>query len=65
MAGAADITFIADRVPMLLDGIGLRGDGGHTVQETADLSTLSVQTRRFAILLHRLAAPPPGGRPRE
>ena len=54
-AGAADVTFIADRVPMILDGIGLRGDGGHTPQETADLASLPVQTRRFAVLLHRLA----------
>ena len=33
-AGAADVSFVAGEVPMILDGIGMRGDGGHTVNET-------------------------------
>ncbi len=53
-AGAADISFTADHVDMALDGIGLMGTGGHTVDETADLRTLPSQTKRAAILLHRL-----------
>jgi glutamate carboxypeptidase len=54
-AGAADVSFVAGAAPMILDGIGLMGDGGHTVQETADLRTLPSQTRRAAVLLYRLS----------
>ena len=54
-AGAADISFVADRVEMALDGIGLMGKGGHTVDETADLATLDSQTTRAALLLYRLS----------
>ncbi|MGH8168755.1 MAG: M20/M25/M40 family metallo-hydrolase, partial [Woeseiaceae bacterium] len=53
-AGAADISFTAGRVTMALDGIGLMGEGGHTVQETADLATLPSQTKRAALLMYRL-----------
>lgn len=56
LAGAADVSFVAGHVPMILDGIGLMGDGGHTVNETADLSTLPSQTKRAAILLLRLTS---------
>jgi glutamate carboxypeptidase len=55
-AGAADVSFLAGHVPMILDGIGMRGDGGHTVHETADLATLHTQIARAAVLLSRLAA---------
>jgi glutamate carboxypeptidase len=54
LAGAADVSHLAGIVPMILDGVGLMGDGGHTVNETADLATLPSQTKRAAILLHRL-----------
>jgi len=54
-AGAADISFVANRVSMALDGLGLSGTGGHTVQETGDLTRLPQQTKRVAILLYRLA----------
>lgn len=54
LAGAADVSFVAGHVPMILDGIGLMGDDGHTVNETADLRTLPSQTKRAAILLLRL-----------
>ncbi len=53
-AGAADVSFTAGRVDMALDGLGLMGTGGHTVEETADLRTLSTQAKRVAILLYRL-----------
>ena len=53
-AGAADISFVADRVDMALDGIGLMGTGGHTVDEVADLRTLDSQTARAAVLMYRL-----------
>lgn len=59
-AGAADISFTSGRVEMALDGLGLMGSGGHTVQETADLRTLPLNAKRVALLLHRLAQARPG-----
>ncbi len=59
-AGAADISFTAGLVDMALDGVGLMGTGGHTVEETADLTTLPLQAKRIAVLLHRLARGQPG-----
>ncbi len=53
-AGAADISFVAQYVDMAIDGLGLMGSGGHTVQESADIRTLGQQTKRAALLLHRL-----------
>lgn len=53
-AGAADVSFAAEHIEMALDGLGLMGTGGHTVQETADLATLASQTKRAAILMYRL-----------
>ena len=55
-AGAADVSFVADEVPMVIDGVGLMGSGGHTVHETANLRTLPTQTKRAAVLLYRLTA---------
>ena len=54
-AGAADVAFIADQVPNIIDGIGLMGHDDHSPQETADLATLPSQTKRAAILLYRLS----------
>jgi glutamate carboxypeptidase len=54
-AGAADVAFITDQVPNILDGIGLMGHDDHSPQETADLTTLPSQTKRAAILLYRLS----------
>jgi len=61
-AGAADVSFVADLVPRVLDALGLKGTGGHTDQETADLTTLATQTKKAALLLHRLALQPPSRR---
>ena len=61
-AGAADVSFVAGHVPMIIDGIGLMGDGGHTAHETADLTTLASQTKRAALVLYRLATKPAGSR---
>jgi glutamate carboxypeptidase len=55
-AGAADISFVATTVKMAIDGLGLKGTGGHTVEETADLTLLAPQAKRVAVLLARLAA---------
>ena len=54
-AGAADISFCEGRVEMAMDGVGLMGDGGHTVNEMADLKTLPTQAKRTAITLRRIA----------
>ena len=54
-AGAADISFTAGLVRMALDGVGLMGSGGHTVDEVADLTTLSIQAERMAVTLYRLS----------
>ncbi len=59
-AGAADVSFVAGDVPMILDGVGLMGHDDHTPGETADLRTLPSQTKRAAVLLYRLAAPRQG-----
>jgi glutamate carboxypeptidase len=54
-AGAADVSFVAGEVPLLIDGIGLMGNDDHTPKETADLDTLPSQTKRAAVFLARLA----------
>lgn len=54
-AGAADVAFIAGEVGSVIDAVGLKGYDDHSPGETADLSTLSVQTKRAAVLLSRLA----------
>jgi glutamate carboxypeptidase len=53
-AGAADVSFVAGDVKTILDGVGLMGRDDHTVKETADLTTLPSQTKRMAVLLHRI-----------
>jgi len=54
-AGAADVSFVAGAVKMILDGVGLMGHDDHTPSETADLSTLPSQTKRAAITIYRVA----------
>ncbi|MEO8880845.1 MAG: M20/M25/M40 family metallo-hydrolase [Gemmatimonadaceae bacterium] len=53
-AGAADISFVANLVPMSIDALGLSGHDDHTDKETADLRMLPVKTKRTAVLLLRL-----------
>ena len=53
-AGAADISFVNESVQMALDGIGLPGADGHTINETANIHYLSVEAKRSAVLLYRL-----------
>ncbi|HEU5179720.1 MAG TPA: M20/M25/M40 family metallo-hydrolase [Candidatus Polarisedimenticolia bacterium] len=54
-AGAADVAYLDGKIPMILDALGLKGRGGHTPEETADLTTLPTQTKRAAVLLYRLS----------
>jgi glutamate carboxypeptidase len=56
-AGAADVSFVAHLVPMLIDGIGLSGHDDHSAKETADLRMLAPQTKRAALVLYRLTFP--------
>lgn len=56
-AGAADVSFVANIVPMAIDGLGLSGHDDHTERETADLRMLPVVTKRVAVLMHRLGSP--------
>lgn len=60
-AGAADVAFTTGLVEMAIDGLGPGGGNDHTVDEWIDLPTLALQTKRAAILLHRLAEGPPEG----
>lgn len=52
--GAADIAFVADYIEGGIDGLGVRGTGSHTVNERADLRSLTEQAQRAAVLIHRL-----------
>jgi glutamate carboxypeptidase len=63
-AGAADVSFTAGLVDMALDGLGPGGGNDHTVDEWIDLPTLAWQTKRAAVLMHRLTsgAEGPGAR---
>jgi len=53
-AGAADVSFTAGLVDMAIDGMGLSGADDHTIEETGDISKLSLQTKRAAVLMYRL-----------
>jgi glutamate carboxypeptidase len=57
-AGAADVSFTAGYVDTAIDGLGPGGGNDHTVDEWIDLPTLAVQTRRAAVLMHRLTTRP-------
>jgi glutamate carboxypeptidase len=52
--GAADISFVNAEVYAALDGLGVVGDGGHTVNEMVDLTTIPLMAKRAAVLIHRL-----------
>jgi glutamate carboxypeptidase len=53
-AGAADVSFVASKVPMIIDGIGLSGHDDHTEKETGDLRMFAPLTKRAALLMYRL-----------
>ncbi len=54
-AGAADISFTAGHVDAALDGLGLMGPGGHTKNETADMTSLKSNIQKAALLIYRLS----------
>jgi glutamate carboxypeptidase len=51
--GAADISFVAPYTDGLA-GMGALGDGGHTPDESLDLSSMSLAIKRAAVLIYRL-----------
>lgn len=53
LRGAADVSFAAPHVDSL-DGLGVVGTGGHTVDERVDLSSMPLMTKRAAVFIHRL-----------
>ena len=57
-AGAADVSFTAGFIETAIDGLGPGGGNDHTVEEWIDLPTLAMQTKRAAVLMHRLAKRP-------
>lgn len=54
LRGAGDISHIANIVPANLAGLGPLGDGAHSVNETLDVPSLTMQTKRAAIFIYRL-----------
>jgi glutamate carboxypeptidase len=53
-AGAADVSFAAPYVPMVMDALGLAGWDDHSDKETANLNWLPRLTKRAAVLIYRL-----------
>jgi glutamate carboxypeptidase len=53
-AGAADISFTSGLVDMGIDGMGMGGANDHTINETGDLRTLPMQSKRAAVLMYRI-----------
>jgi glutamate carboxypeptidase len=51
--GAADISFVAPYSDALA-GLGALGSGGHTPNESLDLSSMSLAIKRAAVLIYRL-----------
>ncbi len=51
--GAADVSFVAPYLDAL-DGLGVVGSGGHTVEESVDLSSLPLMAKRAAIFIYHL-----------
>jgi glutamate carboxypeptidase len=51
--GGGDISFVGDMIPGL-DGLGPTGSGAHSAQETVDLRSLTLATKRAALLIYRL-----------
>ena len=54
LAGAADVSFTAGLVEMAIDGLGMSGSNGHTVDEMGLMSALPNQSKRAALLMYRL-----------
>ncbi|MFC1548173.1 M20/M25/M40 family metallo-hydrolase [Candidatus Neomarinimicrobiota bacterium] len=51
--GAADVSFVASLVDCL-DGLGVEGEGGHSIYEKLYLPSMDRATKRAAVLIYRL-----------
>lgn len=51
--GGADISYVSKFVSANLDGLGASGEATHTENETIDLASLAVATKRAAIFMSR------------
>ena len=54
LRGGGDASFVAAYLPVL-DGLGVRGSGAHTPEETLDVRSLTRSAERAAVLIGRLA----------
>ena len=52
--GAADVSFVAPYTDALA-GMGPLGEGGHTPNESIDLTSMPLAIKRAAILIYRLS----------
>lgn len=52
--GAGDISHIAEHVSASLAGLGPLGNGAHSLKESIDLPSLSMQTKRTAVFIYQL-----------
>lgn len=52
--GAADVSFVAPYTDAIA-GLGALGEGGHTPNESLDLTSLPLAIKRAAILIYRLS----------
>ncbi len=52
--GAADVSFVAPYTDALA-GLGAIGEGGHTPNESLDLTSMPLAIKRAAILIYRLS----------
>jgi glutamate carboxypeptidase len=55
-AGAADVSFAAPYVPLVIDALGLAGHDDHSDKETANLAWLPRLTKRAAVLIYRVGS---------
>ena len=51
--GAADVSFVAPYTDALA-GLGALGEGGHSPNESLDLTSMPLAIKRAAILIYRL-----------
>jgi glutamate carboxypeptidase len=53
--GASDLSYVASVVPSNLSGLGVVGSGSHSAEETIDLESLPIVTKRAALLIYELS----------
>ncbi|MFS1538413.1 MAG: hypothetical protein ACL7BU_06570 [Candidatus Phlomobacter fragariae] len=51
--GGADISYIVQDVSACIDGLGPWGSGAHSKNETLEIASLPIVTKRTAIFINR------------